>query len=103
MGAARVVCVQLGEPFANRERRTEVKVGPAQPITLRPREIHQPPQILRPLDAAACLRRHQRHLMQLLVDERHRDDQRIGARRRVEGVDDVVDNVLVPHEHELPI
>ena len=30
--------------------------------------------------------------MQLLVDDRHRDDQRIGARRRVEGVDDVAQN-----------
>jgi hypothetical protein len=70
MGAARFFGGQLGKPFANRYRRAEVKVSPAQPLTLRPREIHQPRQILRPLATATCLRRHQRHLMQLLVHER---------------------------------
>ena len=81
-------------PLAEREGLADRQVGTPQPVALEPGEAHQPAPVLRRLAAAARLLGHQRDLVQLVVDHRHRDDLHVGGVVALDAVGEVLEDAV---------
>ena len=73
-----LVVGELSEALLERDRLPEVHVGAPEPPPLLAGELVEPAQVLRPLLPALRLVGHHRDLVQLVVDDRHRHQQRVG-------------------------
>ena len=81
-------------PLAEREGLADGEVRAAEPVALEPGEAHQPAPVLGRLAAAARLLGHQRHLVQLVVDHRHRDDLHVGGVVALDAVGEVLEDAV---------
>jgi hypothetical protein len=95
-GLRRVVAFssQRRHPLTQREGLTDGDIGPAESATLGAGEADQPAEVLGALTAAARLRGHPGDLVELVIDDRDRDEHDVGAITRLRGVGEIAQDAM---------